>query len=109
MFSGSDWMTDWNKAETVSLRIGEICAAIPLYGHWEPNDRIALAVASFRLALEHHSSIHLLFRHNKRASANALARPLFEAALRTVWFADVASEKQISGIRRDARYRFSGS
>lgn len=108
MFSGSDWMTDWNKAETLSLRIGEICAAIPLYGYWEPNDRIALAVASFRLALEHHSSIHLLFRHNKRASANALARPLFEAALRTAWFADVASEKQIRGILKGRKVPLLG-
>jgi hypothetical protein len=108
MFSGSDWMTDWSKAETVSLRIGEICAAIPLNGYWEPNDRIALAVASFRLALEHHSSIHLLFRDNKRASANALARPLIEAALRTVWFADVASEKQIRGILKGRKVPLLG-
>ncbi|RZU40192.1 DUF6988 family protein [Edaphobacter modestus] len=95
---GNGWMAEWNKAKTFSLRIGEICAAIPLPGSWEPNDRIALAVASFELALEHHSSIHLLLRHNKCASANALARPLLEAALRTTWLAEKASEKEISGI-----------
>jgi hypothetical protein len=99
MFSGSDWTSDWNKAETFSLRIGEICAAIPQQrGSWEPNDRIALAMASLRLAQEHHSSIHLLFRHNKHASANALARPLLEAALRVVWLAEKATEKEISRI-----------
>lgn len=97
--SNADWMSDWSKAEPFSLRIGEICASMPLmYESWAPNDRIALAVASFRLVLEHHGSIHLLFRHNKNASANALARPTFEAALRTVWLAEKASDKEISGI-----------
>lgn len=108
MFSGTDWMSDWNKAEAFSLHMGEICAAIPLRGSWEPNDRIALAVASFRLALEHHSSIHLLFRHNKRASANALARPLLEAALRTIWLAEKASEKKISGILKGGQVPMLG-
>jgi hypothetical protein len=100
MFTGADWILDWPKAEAFSLRIGEICAAIPLRGAWEPNDRIAFAMASFRLAQEHHSSIHLLFRHNKPASANALARPLVEAGLRTVWIAEDATDQEISAIAR---------
>ena len=52
--------------------MGEICVRIPLRGAWEPNDRIAFAMASFRLPQEHHSSIHLRFDHNKSVSANAL-------------------------------------
>jgi hypothetical protein len=98
MFSGTDWMSDWNKAETFSLRIGEICSAIPMRGSWEPNNRVAFAMASFRLAQEHHSSIHLLLRHNKCASANALARPALEAGLRTIWIVEDASDGEIEGI-----------
>lgn len=98
MYTGGDWILEWPKAEAFSLRMGEICAAIPLRGTWEPNDRIAFAMASFRLAREHHSSIHLLFRHNKCASANALARPLIEAGLRAVWIVEDASHQEISAI-----------
>jgi hypothetical protein len=108
MFSGTDWMSDWTKAETFSLRIGEICAAIPLRGSWEPNDRIAFAMASFRLAQEHHSSIHLLLRHNKCASANALARPVLEAGLRTIWIVDDASEGEIEGIVKGREFPILG-
>ena len=84
MVDDISWITDWPKAQTFSTRIGEICTRIPQRGDWEPNDRIAFAMASFRLAQEHHSSIHLLFSFNKHASANALARPLLEAGLRTI-------------------------
>jgi hypothetical protein len=98
--SDSDWSTDWQKAEALSLKIGEICGTIPMRGSWEPNDRIAFAMASFRLAQEHHHSIRLLFEHNKFASANALARPLVEAGLRTLWLAEDASEAQIVDIVR---------
>jgi hypothetical protein len=98
MFSGTDWMSDWNKAETFSLRIGEICAAIPQRGSWEPNDRIAFAMASFRLAQEHHSATLLLFRHDKPTSANALARPLLEAGFRTIWLIEDASDQEIKAI-----------
>jgi hypothetical protein len=98
MFSGTDWMSDWNKAETFSLRIGEICAAIPQRGSWEPNDRIAFAMASFRLAQEHHSATLLLFRHDKPTSANALARSLLEAGFRTIWLIEDASDQEIKAI-----------
>ena len=76
MFTGADWILEWPNAEAFSLRMGEICARIPLRGTWEPYDRIVFAMALFWLAQEHHSSIHLLYRHNKSASANALAGPL---------------------------------
>jgi hypothetical protein len=95
MFTGDDWVSDWRKAEVFSLRIGEICALIPLRGSWEPNDRIAFAMASFRLAQEHHRSTHLLFSNDGCSSARALARPLMEAALRSVWLLEEASERDI--------------
>jgi hypothetical protein len=98
MFSGTDWMTEWNKAEAFSLHIGKICATVPLRGSWEPNDRIAFAMASFRLAQEHHSATLLLFRHDKRTSANALARPLLEAGFRTIWLIEDASDQEIKAI-----------
>src|SRR5437868_6649832 len=98
MFSGNDWMTEWNKAEAFSLHIGKICATVPLRGSWEPSDRIAFAMASFRLAQEHHSATLLLFRHDKPKSANALARPLLEAGLRTIWLIEDASEQEITAI-----------
>jgi hypothetical protein len=98
MFAGDDWIVEWPKAEALSLRMREICATIPLRGTWEPNDRIAFAMASFRLAQEHHASIHLLFGNNKPSSANALARPLLEAALRVVWIAEEASNQEISAL-----------
>lgn len=108
MFSGTDWMTEWNKAEAFSLHIGTICATVPLRGSWEPNDRIAFAMASFRLAQEHHSASLLLFRHNKPMSANALARPLLEAGFRTIWLIEDASDQEIKAIvkgTRDANFR----
>jgi hypothetical protein len=55
-------------------------------------------MASFRLAQEHHGSIHLLFGHNKSTSANALARPLLEAGLRTIWIIEDASDQEIKAI-----------
>lgn len=100
MFTSTDWILEWPKAEAFSLRIGEICATIPLRGAWEPNDRIAFAMASFRLAQEHHSAIHLLFHHNKSTSANALARPLLEAGLRTVWMVEDATDQEIRAIAK---------
>jgi hypothetical protein len=100
MFTGTDWISDWPKAETFTLRIGEICVRIPMRGSWEPNDRVAYAMASFRLAQEHHSSIHLLISNDRCASARALVRPLFEAGLRTVWFLEEASDQEIIAIAR---------
>jgi hypothetical protein len=75
MFTCDDWILEWAKAEAFSLRMGEICATIPLRGTWEPNDCIAFAMASFRLARERHSSIHLLFRHNKPATGGTILQP----------------------------------
>lgn len=98
MFSGNDWISDWRKAEVLSLRMGEISAAVPLRGSWEPDDRIALAMASFRLAQEHHGSIHLLFSKGKNASARALVRPVIEAALRVIWLLEDASHSEITAI-----------
>jgi hypothetical protein len=95
MFTGDDWIADWPKAEAFSLRMGEICALIPMRGSWEPNNRLAFAMASFRLAQEHHCSTHLLISNDKCSSARALARPLMEAGLRTVWLLDEASERDI--------------
>jgi hypothetical protein len=100
MFTGDDWIADWPKAEAFSLRIGEICALIPMRGSWEPNDRIAFAMASFRLAQEHHCSSNLLFSNDKCASARALARPLMEAGLRTVWLLEEASERDITELAK---------
>jgi hypothetical protein len=98
MFTGTDWISEWPKAEAFALVIGEICVRIPMRGSWEPNDRIAYAMASFRLAQEHHRSIHLLISNDRCASARALARPLVEAGLRTVWFSEEASDQKILAI-----------
>ena len=98
MYSGKDWMTDWAKAEAFSLRIAGICRTIPTRGSWEPNDRFALAMASFLLARAHHDSIHLLHRHDKDVSAMALARPMLEAGLRTLWLLEKASDKEIADV-----------
>jgi len=53
-----------------------------------------------RLAKGHHSSIHILFSNDKCASAKALARPLLEAALRTIWIAEDASEPDIINLTK---------
>ena len=108
MFRGTDWMTEWKDAEAVSLRIAEICATIPLRGSWEPNNRIAFAMASFQLTQEHHSSIHLLLRHKKCASANALGRPVVEAGLRTMWIVEDASDGEIDGIAKGREFPILG-
>jgi hypothetical protein len=57
-------------------------------------------MASFRLAQEHHNSIHLLICNDRSASARALARPLAEAGLRVVWFLEEASDQEIIAIAR---------
>jgi hypothetical protein len=93
-------MFEWSKAEAFSLRIEQICGKIPLRGAWEPNNRIAFAMASFKLAQEHQFSMHLLTRHARHASANALARPLLEAALRTIWFIEDATQDEIAAISK---------
>lgn len=98
MFIGTDWITEWAKADSFGLRIAGISERIPLRGTWEPNNRIAFAMASFRLAQEHHRAIRLLILHNKSASANALIRPLVEAGLRTIWFIEGATDKQIAAV-----------
>ncbi len=103
MFSGDDWISDWHKAEALSLRMGEISAAVPLRGSWEPDARMALAMASFRLAQEHHSSIHLLCSKGKNASARALVRPVIEAALRVIWLLEDASDPEITAIAKKGR------
>jgi hypothetical protein len=100
MFTGDDWVSNWSKAETFSLRMGEICARIPMRGSWEPNDRIAFAMASFRLAQEHHCSSHLLISNDKCSSARALARPVMEAGLRTVWLLEEATERDITELAK---------
>src|ERR1700733_5713933 len=41
-----------------------------------------------------------LFRHNRSASANALARPLVEAGVRTVWLAEDPSLQEICAIAK---------
>ena len=91
---------NWKKAEAFSLRMGEVCATIPLEELSVPtNDiRTTLALTSFRLAREHHSAIHLLIRYNKNGSANALARSLLEMGLRTFWLAHGASDQEIEDI-----------
>ena len=100
MFRGSNWISDWCKAELFSLRVGEICSTIPVRGSWEPNDRVAFSMASFRLAKEHHSSIHLLISNDKSASARALTRPMLEAALRVIWIAEDAGEQEIINLTK---------
>ncbi len=47
------------------------------------------------LAIQHHSSIVLLIEKNLHSSAGALFRPLVEATYRGIWFALIASDKQI--------------
>ncbi len=47
------------------------------------------------LAIQHHSSIVLLIKKNLHSSAGALFRPLVEATYRGIWFALIASDKQI--------------
>ena len=93
-----DSALDWSGAEKFSLLVGEVCSTIPTRGAWEPNDRIALAMASFRLTREHHGSMHLLFSHNRDISAKTLARPLLEVALRTLWIAEDASDQEIADV-----------
>jgi hypothetical protein len=80
------------------LRIADFCKTIPTRGSWEPDDRIALAMASCSLAKAHHDSIHLLHSHNKDISARALARPLLEAGLRTLRVVEKASDSEIVDV-----------
>ncbi len=80
--------------------MGEISATVPLRGSWEPDYRMALAMASFQLAQEHHGSIHLLFSRGKNASARALVRPVLEAALRVVWLIEDARGPEIAAVAK---------
>ena len=108
MYGDSDRMTDLLKAEAFSKRMGDICTMIPMRGAWEPNDRIALSMASFRLSQEHHGSLYLLYQHGKFASAKALIRSLIEAALRTIWIAETASDERLSAVLKGRKLPLLG-
>lgn len=101
MYTGDEWIHDWPRAEAFSLKVGSICATIPLVGPWAPNDRIAFALALFRLAQQHHQSVHVLFSIDKAGSGNALVRPVVEASLRSVWVADYAKSTIIEALAAD--------
>lgn len=74
-----------------------------------PNDdRSRLSLALLQLAQEHHSSIVLLLEHRQYGSAFALLRPLYEAFVRGVWLARIASENEVIRYQRDDQFSLRG-
>lgn len=69
--------------------------------HFPGDDRTRLSAGLLQLAQEHHASIVLLLQHQQYGSAFALLRPLYEAYVRGVWLARVASEREFSRFQRD--------
>ena len=62
-----------------------------------PNDdRSRLSLGLLQLVQEHHASIVILIQHQQYGSAFALLRPLYEAYVRGVWLAQVASDREFS-------------
>ena len=68
------------------------------------DDRSRLSLALLQLAQEHHASIILLIEHQQYASAFALLRPLYEAFVRGVWLARIASEREFAKYQRDEQF-----
>jgi len=68
------------------------------------DDRTRLSAGLLQLAQEHHASIVLLIEHQQCGSAFALLRPLYEAYVRGVWLARVASEREFSRFQRDENF-----
>jgi hypothetical protein len=70
-----------------------------------PNDdRSRLSLASLQLAQEHHSSIVLLLEHRQYGSGFALVRPLYEAFVRGVWLARIATDKELALYQDDRQF-----
>lgn len=68
------------------------------------NDRTRLSAGLLQLAQEHHASIVILIQHQQYGSAFALLRPLYEAYVRGVWLARIASEREFSRYQRDENF-----
>jgi hypothetical protein len=68
------------------------------------DDRSRLSLALLQLVQEHHASIVILIQHQQYGSAFALLRPLYEAYVRGVWLARVASEREFSRFQRDENF-----
>lgn len=60
-----------------------------------PTMRNRLAVAQHGTALEHHHAIAILLREERRTSAFALLRPLWEAYIRGVWLMHCVPDEEI--------------
>ena len=70
-----------------------------------PNaDRSRLSLGLLQLAQEHHASIILLIEHQQYGSAFALVRPLYEAFVRGVWLAQIATDKDLARYQEDQQF-----
>jgi hypothetical protein len=97
-------MADREKAQAFTETIADICASLPLRGSWEPDDRIAYAMASFRFTQDHYKAMSLLVEHGPLSWFFALDRPAFQAGLRTAWILTTASQSQMKGITRGREF-----
>lgn len=70
-----------------------------------PNDdRSRLSLALLQLAQEHHANIVLLLEHRQYGSAFALVRPLYEAFVRGVWAARIATDNDLVLYQDDQQF-----
>ena len=70
-----------------------------------PNDdRSRLSLALLQLAQEHHASIVLLVEHRQYGSAFTLMRPLYEAFVRGVWAARIATDNDLVLYQDDQQF-----
>lgn len=59
---------------------------------YPPGRRVQVSVASFCIVRDHHHAIAILLDEELYASAFALTRPLYEAAVKGMWLAHCATE-----------------
>ena len=93
-------MIDLTEYKNCTHSCWSLTQDLPLPG----DDRTRLSAGLLQLAQEHHASIVILIQHQQYGSAFALLRPLYEAYVRGVWLARVASEREFSRFQRDENF-----
>lgn len=61
---------------------------------YPPGRRVQVAIATFCIVRDHHLAIAILLDERLYASAFALVRPIYEAAVKGIWLANCATEAQ---------------
>jgi hypothetical protein len=88
-----------NAAERINAEVSGILA-----GEYPDDRRVTITLAYCNLALDHHSSIILLYKNQRYSSGLALVRSIFEAMLRAHWVVGIATAEQVDLVAKDPEF-----